>query len=143
MPLVATDASERQAVVSPDGRWLAYSSDVSGARQVYVRPFRGQGKDVAVSTSGGVEPRWARNGSELYYRNGQDIMAVSVRTRPVFSAIGNPQRLFTGGYDFLQDDNWDVTPDGRFLMVKADPNAGTQFLVVLNWSDELRARFGQ
>ena len=143
VPMVATEAVEAQAAVSPDGRWLAYRSDISGARQVYVRPLRGRGEAIAISTSGGVEPRWARNGSELYYRNGQDIMAVSVRTRPVFSTIGKPQRLFSGGYDFLQDDNWDVTPDGRFLMVKADPNAGTQFLVVLNWSAELRARFGQ
>ena len=142
-PVVATDAQETQPAASPDGRWLAYSSDLSGAREVYVRPRVGQGEAVAISTSGGVEPHWARSGSELYYRNGQDIMAVSVRTRPVFSTIEKPQRLFSGGYDFLQDDNWDVTPDGRFLMVKADPNAGTQFLVVLNWSDELRARFAR
>ena len=140
-PLLASDALENQAAVSPDGRWLAYTSDVSGAREVYVRPFPGLGNAIAISSSGGVEPRWSRDGAELYYRNGQDIMAVSARTRPAFS--GKPQRLFGGGYDFLQDDNWDVGPDGRFLMVKADPNAGTQFLVVLNWLDELRSRFEQ
>ena len=140
-PLVATPAFETQGFVSPNGRWLAYSSDVSGAREIYVRPFPGPGDAVAVSTTGGVEPRWARDGSELYFRNGQDIMAVPVRTGSVFSAAGRPERLFAGGYDFQQDDNWDVGPDGRFLAVKADPNAGTQFLVVLNWFDELRARF--
>jgi serine/threonine-protein kinase len=140
-PLVASDAVENQATVSPDGRWLAYSSDASGAREVYVRPFPGAGDAIAVSSSGGVEPRWSRDGTELYYRNGQDIMAVPVRTHPAFR--GKPQRLFGAGYDFLQDDNWDVGPDGRFLMVKADPNAGTQFLVVLNWLDELRSRFAR
>jgi serine/threonine-protein kinase len=140
-PLVASDAIENQAVVSPDGRWLAYSSNVSGAREVYVRPFPGAGDAIAISSSGGVEPRWSRDGAELYYRNGQDIMAVPVRTRPPFSA--KPQRLFGGDYDFLQDDNWDVGPDGRFLVVRGDPNAGTQFLVVINWLDELRSRFAR
>jgi serine/threonine-protein kinase len=135
-PLVSSDAIEVQGVVSPDGRWLAYSSNASGAREVYVRPLVGPGDPIAVSTSGGVEPRWSRDGTELYYRNGQAIMAVSVRTRPPFSA--KPQQLFSGGYDFLQDDNWDVGPDGLFLMVKSDPNAGTQFVVVFNWFDELR-----
>ena len=140
-PVVGSDAVENQGVVSPDGRWVAYCSNASGAREVYVRPFPGPGDAIAVSSSGGVEPRWSRDGAELYYRNGQDIMVVPVRTHPAFS--GKPQRLFGGGYDFLQDDNWDVGPDGRFLMVKADPNAGTQFLVVLNWLDELRSRFGR
>ena len=135
--LVGSDPVENQGVVSPDGRWLAYSSNASGAREVYVRPFVGSGDPVAVSTSGGVEPRWSRDGGELYYRNGEAIMAVAVRTRVPFS--DKPQRLFSGGYDFLQDDNWDVGPDGHFLMVKSDPNAGTQFVVVFNWFDELRA----
>jgi serine/threonine-protein kinase len=140
-PLVASDAAEVQGVASPDGRWLAYSSNASGAREVYVRPLFASGEPIAVSTSGGVEPRWSRDGAELYYRNGQAIMAVSVHTRPPFSA--KPQQLFSGGFDFLQDDNWDVGPDGRFLMVRSDPNAGTQFLVVLNWFDELRAQFAR
>jgi serine/threonine-protein kinase len=140
-PLVASDAAEVQGVASPDGRWLAYSSNASGAREVYVRPLFAPGEPIAVSTSGGVEPRWSRDGAELYYRNGQAIMAVSVNTRPPFSA--KPQELFSGGFDFLQDDNWDVGPDGRFLMVRSDPNAGTQFLVVLNWFDELRAQFAR
>lgn len=138
--LVATDALETQAAVSPDSRWLAYASDASGAREVYVRPYPGPGAAVAVTTSGGVEPRWARNGSELYYRNGQDIWAVTVRPGPRPS-FGQPRRLFGGPYDFQQDDNWDVVPDGRFLMIMADPNAATQFLLVLNWFEELRARF--
>ena len=134
VPLLASDNVEVQGVVSPDGRWLAYSSNASGAREVYVRPFIGSGDPIAVSTSGGVEPRWSRDGTELYYRNGQAIVAASVRARPPFSA---KQQLFSGDYDFLQDDNWDVGPDGRFLMVKSDPNAGTQFVVVFNWFDEL------
>jgi len=140
-PLVASAADEVQGVASPDGRWLAYSSNASGAREVYVRPLLAAGEPIAISTSGGVEPRWSRDGAELYYRNGQAIMAVSARTQPPFSA--RPRQLFSGSFDFLQDDNWDVGPDGRFLMIRSDPNAGTQFLVVLNWFDELRAQFAR
>ena len=138
--LVATDALEAQPVLSPDRKWLAYTSDASGAREVYVRPYPGPGVATALTTSGGVEPHWARDGSELYYRKGQDIWAVAVH-RGARLSFGEPRRLFGGPYDFQQDENWDVLPDGRFLMVVADPSAATQFLVVLNWFSELRERF--
>jgi hypothetical protein len=93
-----------------------------------------------VSTSGGVEPRWSHDGRELYYRKGQDIWAVAVDPGARLS-LGQGQRLFGGPYDFQQDDNWDVGPDGRFLMIMSDPYAATQFLIVLNWFEELRSRF--
>jgi len=128
---------------SPDGRWLAYASDESGRQEIYVRPFPGPGGKSQISTEGGTEPVWARNGQELFYRNGDKMMAAAVETKPVFAAA-KPKLLFEGHYEtavFVFEPNYDAASDGkRFLMVKASEqeSALTQLNVVLNWSDELR-----
>ncbi len=130
---------------SPDGRWLAYQSDESGQLEIYVRPFPGPGGKWQISTEGGTEPLWARNGRELYYRHGDKMMAVAVETKPTFAA-SKPKLLFEGHYEsgslaYSFEPNYDVSPDGqRFLMIKAS-DQGTparQINVVLNSSDELR-----
>ena len=69
----------RGASLSPDGRWLAHTSDQSGQTEVWVRPYPGPGVPVRVSTNGGIEPVWSRTGHELYYLEGQRVMAVAVR----------------------------------------------------------------
>jgi eukaryotic-like serine/threonine-protein kinase len=130
---------------SPDGHWLAYQSDESGRNEIYVRPFPGPGGKSQISTDGGTEPMWARNRRELFYRNGEKMMVVSVETKPAFVA-SKPKLLFEGHYEkssftFSFEPNYDVSPDGqRFLMIKASEqeSAATQVNVVLNWSDELR-----
>jgi eukaryotic-like serine/threonine-protein kinase len=117
-------------------------SDESGRREVYVRPFPGGGK-TQISTEGGVEPVWARNGRELFYRIGDKMMATAIETKPVFAAA-KPKLLFEGHYEtsmYAFEPNYDVSPDGqRFLMIKASEqeSAPTQLNVVLNWSEELR-----
>ena len=144
-PLLQTPANEGGPVFSPDGHWLAYQSDESGRDEVYVRPFLGSGGKWQVSTDGGTEPVWARNGRELFYRSGDKMMAVAIETKPAFVAA-KPKLLFEGHYElgnyaFLQ--NYDVSPDGqRFLMVKAgeQATAAAQISVVLNWSEELQRR---
>ncbi len=136
-PIVATAADERQAALSPDGKWLAYLSNISGANEVYVRPYGSDGASQLVSSRGGVEPRWSRAGTELLYRSGTRIMSVAVRTRSDVAVLGAPQLLFSGPFDFSQDENWSPSPDGSFIMVKADPNTGRQLRVVFNWFDEL------
>ena len=103
----------------------------------------GPGGKMQISTEGGVEPMWARNGRELFYRDGDKMMVAAVETKPVFAA-GKPKLLFEGHYEtgfgaFERD--YDVSPDGqKFLMIKAGEQelAPTQLNVVLNWSDELR-----
>jgi len=128
---------------SPDGRWVAYLSDESGRQEIYVRPFPGPGGKMQISTEGGTEPMWARNGRELFYRNGDKMMVTAVETQPVFAA-SKPELLFEAHYEtglssFERD--YDVSPDGqRFLMIKGSEqeSAATQLNVVLNWSDELR-----
>ncbi len=126
---------------SPDGHFLAYVSDESGRREVYVQPYPGPGGKLTISTDGGQEPVWSADGRELFYRNGNQMLAVAIRTEPTFSA-GKPRLLFEGNYqlDAVGHPFYDVSPDGqRFLMVR--PKGGgapTQLYVVLNWGEELK-----
>ena len=137
-PVVASPADDREPTLSADGRWLAYSSDISGATEVYVRPYLNIGSAVLVSTRGGAEPHWTADGKELLYRSGARIMSVAVRTRPDFAAVQGPKVLFSGPFDFSQTTNWSPSPDGSFfIFVKADPTLGRQLRVVFNWFGEL------
>jgi len=127
--------------LSPDGRWLAYVSDESGAFEVYVRPFPNVGDArYAISTGGGQEPLWRRDGKELFYRTARgDMYAVPVTPGPVFSH-GVPQPLFTNGS--LAPDSYhrayDVSPDGnRFLMINSGGRDVPTLQVVFNWRTEL------
>ena len=136
---------ESGAKFSPDGRWLAYASDESGRFEIYVQPFPGPGGKLQVSTDGGTEPLWARNG-ELFYRNGNRLMAVETKTDPTFSA-STPKLLFEGPCERgagAGGTNYAVTGDGQgFVMVKAsgpEGSAPTQINVVLNWFEELKRR---
>ncbi len=136
-----TPFNETMPVFSPDGHWLAYRSDESGRYEVYVQPYPGPGGKWQISTEGGNEPLWARNGGELFYRNGEQLMAVDITTQPGFSA-GTPHLLFEGQYHFQPGaslSNYDVTPDGqRFIMIKSDAQEARQINVVLNWFEELK-----
>ncbi len=138
VPILQSSADDRNPALSPDGRWLAYNSHLSGANEVYVRPFPGGGNSVLVSARGGVEPHWSRSGAELYFRSGARIMAVAVQPGANFAVRGAPQLLFSGPFDFSQDRNWSPSPDGTFIMVKGDPAMGRQLRVVFNWFEELR-----
>ena len=141
-PFLQTPANESGGMFSPDGRWLAYESDESARWEVYVQPFPGPGGKVQISTEGGVEPVWARNGRELFYRNGDKMMVAAVETKPTFAAA-KPKLLFERHYEASTPPvlaNYDVSLDGqRFLMIKAgeQESSATQLHVVLNWSDEL------
>jgi len=133
-PWLETNSSEQWGVFSPDGRWVAYQSEESGRSEVYVQSFPGPGNRVQISTEGGFQPAWARNGRELFYRTGDKMMAVSVETQPHLNA-GTPKVLFDDHYEFS---DYDVAPDGaHFLMVKGQKeSAPTQLNVVLNWIEE-------
>jgi serine/threonine-protein kinase len=139
-PLMTTPAFEGGAQFSPDGRWLAYVSDESGQMQVYVRSYPGLDRRWPVSTEGGTSPMWKGNGRELFYRNGNKMMAVEV-TPGLELSLSAPRLLFEQPYAYGQTitlPNYDVRADGqRFLMVKEEPGSG-RLEVVLNWFDELR-----
>jgi Tol biopolymer transport system component len=141
---LGTPFDEGRPAFSPDGRWLAYDSDESGRTEVYVLPYPGQGGKVQVSAGGGRGPLWARSGRELFYRNGNKMMAVAVSTEPELS-LSKPEVLFERPYRFLssrwQFIDYDVAPDGEhFVMVQevADDPGPSQLNVVLNWFEELK-----
>ncbi len=92
-PLLSDPYRKRQASFSPDGRWLAYTSNEGGDDNVFVRPFPTGDSRWQISTPSGVEPQWSRDGREIYYRNTAALYRVPVQTRPTFSA-GRPERLF-------------------------------------------------
>ncbi len=126
-------------MISPDGEWVAYRSDVSGRDEIYLLPFPGPGDPYPVSSGGGTDPRWSRDGSELFYRSGERIIVVSVRTSPSLET-GVPEELFPADYDFTESMNWDVGPDGRFVFVKAGTATDRQFELVVNFFEELKER---
>jgi serine/threonine protein kinase/Tol biopolymer transport system component len=149
-PLFQGPFGERAARFSPDGRWLAYTSNESGRDEVYVQAFPGPGGKWQVSAEGGAQPVWARSGRELFYRSGDKLLAVPTTMGATFSARA-PRVLFAlpldQGNPLRGDPAYDVSLDGqRFLMVKqADPGlagGGGQINVVVNWSTELARRIG-
>ena len=144
-PLVATPATELYPSLSPDGRWLAYTSNESGTPEVYVRPF----PDAAaakwqVSTNGGSEPRWAHSGRELFYINGKaEMVAAEIRAGAAIS-VGEQRTLFSmssyvrsGGIH-----SYDVTPDDkRFIVIReGDPTQQSELVIAEHWLDGLRGR---
>ncbi len=143
--LVATAATEADAAVSPDGRWLAYASDESGTAEIYVRPFPDtESARWQVSSAGGADPVWSRNGRELFYLSAQnEMMSVAVAPGATFS-ISPPERLFsTAPYTPIPPvPSFDVSPDGkRFLLLReTTPTERNELIVVENWTREMRAR---
>jgi Tol biopolymer transport system component len=144
--LIATPFEERGGVVSPNGRWLAYESNTSGQFEIYVRPFPSVADGQwLVSTGGGVEPLWAPNGQELFYRT-PDGAVMAARVDPSAStwSAGTPAQLVAGAY-FTGGGNvsrqYDVTADGqRFVMIKEGGGDGVSrnLALVLNWTEELK-----
>ncbi|MDO8679379.1 MAG: protein kinase [Acidobacteriota bacterium] len=137
--LVTGPAFEGGPQFSPDGGWMAYVSSESGQFQVYLRRYPGPDSRWQVSTDGGTSPLWNHTGKELFYRNGNKMMAVSVSTTPDVK-LATPRVLFEQRYSYggtIALTNYDVSADGqRFLMVKRE--SGVAYLnVVLNWFSEL------
>ena len=149
--ILETPAAEQNPSLSPDGRWLAYTSDESGQTEVYVRPFPGPGGRSQVSTDGGGNPVWAHNGREILYLSRAapfPLVAATVRTEPDF-AVESRQQLFdwVGVYSAAPTHpEWDLPPDDqRVLALGAPPYAegtGGRYVVVQNLFEELRQRTG-
>ena len=149
VPVVVTPFEDRGVSFSPDSRWLAYVSAKSGQDEIYVRPYPGPGREETVS-NGGQEAVWGPDGTELFYRNGRQLMVVPVDTTSAELSVGPPAPLFEGDFAFDNasggggNPNYDVAPDGQsFIMVaRGGPAAGvevTPITVALNWTQELLA----
>ena len=139
-PFVQTPASEAQPRFSPDSRYVAYITDQSGRREVYVRAFP-QGEKVSrISRDGGESPRWNPNGKELFYVEGVSLIAVPVSMSPSFSP-GKPTRLFDAA-GLSAAPGYDVSPDGQQFIIAepvGDPPRPS-IRVVQNWYEEFRGR---
>jgi hypothetical protein len=135
---------ERLPQFSPDGRWVAYTSDESGRYEIYLRPFPPASGQFPVSTAGGMAPRWRRDGKELYYLAPDGtLMAVSIVTSgraPEMSAplaLFHPNILYGGTLPVGITWQYDVAPDGRFLMnVTPGDAAAAPITVIQNWNPE-------
>jgi len=150
-PLLADPKfNELNGEISPDGRWIAYQSNESGQRnEIYVRPFPAiDGGRWQISADGGFAPVWSRSGRELFFigQAPNRMMSVAIQSGSAFG-YGKPQPVFdlTSYPSFgLVGRNFDVAPDGRFLIMKASGNEATHpsIVIVSHWFDELRARMG-
>jgi serine/threonine-protein kinase len=142
-PFLNSQFNETYPEFSPDGRWLAYASDESNRDEVYVRPFPGPGMKHQISSQGGIQPLWARNGRQLFFRWKDQLWAVDIRTDGGFST-GKPRLLFERpGYSPGSPiRSYDLSQDGqRFLMVKLEqrkPAPVTELTLVENWFEELK-----
>jgi dipeptidyl aminopeptidase/acylaminoacyl peptidase len=141
--LLATRPGERNPSLSPDGRWLAYTSDETGRDEVYVVPFPDvAGGKWAVSAAGGIEPVWSRNGRELFYRNlRREMVAVPIETQQTFT-VGPAEVLFSASNlkTNVIHPQYYVSPDGRrFLMIRhISGDAVGRLILVQNFLEQLK-----
>jgi len=148
-----TPFREAYAAFSPDGRWVAYHSNESGRNEIYVRPFVPPGETgtpaVAgqwqISTAGGVHAVWRPDGKELYYLNpagemmAAPIAAVGDALEPGAPVVLFPTRIVNGGSDTQGGWQYDVAPDGRFLInMELDDAAAAPITLIQNWNPEAR-----
>ncbi len=148
-PLLASPFSERQGRVSPDGRWLAYTSSESGRPEVFVQAYPSLGARATVSTNGGVEPVWSRDSKRLFFRSDEDIMVASVVSSDPLE-LTTPAVLFPDRFVRTQGDNhihFDLAPDGRLLLIgypdsgrEAGPREGGRLMIAVNWLEELKQK---
>ena len=134
--LVQTAFSETQGRLSPDGRWLAYTSDESGRQEVYVRPFLRPGGAQLISTGGGMQPIWRKtDGKELFYLSPERrVMSASVQSDPSTFRASVPRVLFD---EPVASDSYAVSRDGeRFLINTVLPEASSPIQIVVNWAPE-------
>ncbi len=142
VPLVRTMGADNFGQLSPDGRWLAYASDVTGRMEVYVRGFPNQRGTWQISTNGGTQPRWQADGKELFFVSGDNRLtsvAIVARENSVESGGEKPLFEYPGFSVDEKDYSYDVSPEGqRFLINASVTRAAQPIVVVLNWTASLR-----
>ena len=139
--LLATEWDETFAMVSPDGKWLAYRTTESGKPEVYVRDFVPDrtpvlgAEKIQISVAGGDKPRWSHDGREIFFLQGESLMAVSVTPDAASLKVGIPVKLFDARWNSYIP--YDVFRDGSFAVnaLVGSPKAGlpTPQRVLMNW----------
>ncbi len=140
-PFLATSFQETDPAISPDGRWIAYVSTEAGPAQVFLRPYPDTGVSWQVSSNGGTGPVWSHDGRELYFVSGTRMMAVRVETTPAVR-VGIPVALFDGGFSVMRSRDYDVAPDGRFVVLRRSGEASGKLdlRLLLHWQAALKQR---
>ncbi|MEO8348759.1 MAG: hypothetical protein ABI610_07590, partial [Acidobacteriota bacterium] len=149
-PLARSAFAEGSPRFSPDGKWIAYTSNEAGRNEIYAQPYPGPGPKIQISNEGGTDAVWNPRGGELFYRNGDKMMIVEVSTSPTLT-VSKPRVLWEGHYSHgtsascgapgPTSSNYDVTPDGqRFIMIRDEDQDAvpTTVNVVLGWATELK-----
>jgi serine/threonine-protein kinase len=139
-PFLATEFNEQDPAISPDGKWIAYVSDETGSREVFVRSYPDNGAAWQVSNNTGRNPIWSRDGTELFFASGRKLMAVPVRPTPDGAfAAGRPEELFEGYLGSNRIRDFDVAPDGRFVSVRGagDSEGSSELRLLLSWQQEM------
>ncbi len=141
-PWVPTPFSEHASSFSPSGQWVAYSSNPTGRMEIYARPFPGPGAPVRVSSEGGHDPVWARDGKEIFFENAGKLMSARVIKETPSLRLEPVQLLFEGG--FAHDDTdpglrfFDAATDGRLIMIEPTGISNKASIVVIqHWDQEL------
>jgi hypothetical protein len=138
MPVANTPSAERDGQFSPDSKWIAYESDESGAAEVYIQPFPGPGPKVRVSTNGGAQVRWRRDGKELFYiAPDESLMAVPIDSVRGAPSVRTPMTLFQtriAPTRTISRQQYVVAPDGqRFLIAITDEPPASPITLIVNW----------
>jgi Tol biopolymer transport system component len=138
--LMKSPGEPRFGRLSPDGRWLAYVESVSNRPEVFIQGYPEAGLRRQITVSGGVRPVWSRDGKELFFRYLNQLFSASIDTRAGLR-WERPQLLFEFNPLSMAGGDYDVSPDGRFLLIKPAPTevAVTPLHVVINWHHELRS----
>ncbi|UCF38141.1 MAG: PD40 domain-containing protein [Acidobacteriota bacterium] len=150
---LGTRFSEQYPEISPNGKWMLFTTNESGRQEVYIRPFPGPGRTQQISTNGGYEPGWSPGGSEVYYRWREEFFSVRLRFDRGGNAVtvGEPEKLFEGDYgSSFAIRSYDLASNGRFLMFKRPDEAtlneaiNTFFpdhiQVISNWFTEIQSK---
>jgi serine/threonine-protein kinase len=133
--IVAGEYTNRLGKLSPDGRWLAYTSNETGRIEVYVRPFPASGGATQVSVDGGDQPIWSRDGRELFFRDGANMIAAAMGR----GTVSSRSVLFSDTFDRSNATNYDVLPGGGFVMLKS-LGEEQDLTVMVNWTSEINRR---
>lgn len=148
-PVRNSPALEADGRVSPDGKWIAYTSDESGHPEVYLGPLGASGPNVQVSTNGGSSPRFSHDGTRLFFREAQDVlMAATLEYHGTEPKVTESKQLFdvkiSGPFATLGWAGYEVLPGGGFLMIERTvwEREPRTIHVILNWAEELRAKGG-